>query len=285
MSGSPSDPLRQDNEPRGLRGRVAVVTGVSRRQGIAFAVTKRLLALGADVFVTHHRAHDEQQPWGADDLDAVLAELREVDPARRVEHLGADLADPAAAEMVIEAAAGAYPHLDILVCVHAQSGNDGPLAAMTAASLDQHYAVNTRSTILLTRAFADRHFGRAGGRVVWFTSGQQLGAMRDEIAYATSKAALAGVAASIADDLVDRGILLNVVNPGPVDTGYLSQDGGVFTPQQLASLRGRFPLGRFGKPEDAARLVGFLVSDEGGWIVGQVLNSEGGFRRWGPQAE
>lgn len=264
-----------------LDGRVALVTGVSRRRGIAFAVTKRMLAMGADVFVTHHRVHDERQPWGADDLDAVMAELRHVDSARRIEHLDADLADPAAPGRIVDAAAAAYGHLDVLACVHAQSGQDGPLAETTAAMLDQHFAVNMRSTILLTRAFAARHDGREGGRVVWFTSGQQLGPMRDEISYAASKAALAGVAASVADDLVDRGILLNVVNPGPVDTGYLSPDGGLFTPEQLDSLRRIFPLGRFGEPDDVARLVAFLVSDEGRWVVGQVLNSEGGFRRWG----
>ncbi|HHV21564.1 MAG TPA: SDR family oxidoreductase [Propionibacterium sp.] len=269
---------RQPSPP--LIGRVALVTGVSRRQGIAFAVTKRLLAMGADVFVTHHRPHDEVQPWGADDVDAVLADLRGIDPNRRVEHLGADLAHPAAPRRVVDAASAAYGHLDILVCVHAQSGGDGPLADMTAATLDQHYAVNTRSTILLTRELAARHDGRPGGRVVWFTSGQQLGPMRDEIAYAASKAALAGVAASVADDLIDRGILLNVINPGPVDTGYLSPAGGFFTPEQLDGLRTMFPLRRFGEPDDVARLVAFLVSDEGRWVVGQVLNSEGGFRRW-----
>lgn len=63
-----------------LAGRVVVVTGVSRRDGIAFAMTRRLLIMGADVFLTHHRAHDEGQPWGADDLDAVLGTLREYAP-------------------------------------------------------------------------------------------------------------------------------------------------------------------------------------------------------------
>ncbi|WP_432557519.1 SDR family oxidoreductase [Granulicoccus sp. GXG6511] len=269
---------RQPNPP--LLGRVALVTGVSRRQGIAFAVARRLLAMGADLFVTHHRPHDERQPWGADDLDSVVAELRAIDPTRRVEHLGADLADPSAPTRVVDAATAAYGHLDILAAVHARSGGDGPLADMTPARLDQHYAVNTRSTILLTKEFAARHDGRAGGRVIWFTSGQQLGPMRDEIAYAASKAALAGVAASVADGLLDRGILLNVINPGPVDTGYLSPEGGSFTPEQLDGLRKSFPLGRFGEPDDVSRLVAFLVSDEGRWVVGQVLNSEGGFRRW-----
>lgn len=269
----------QQHEPR-LGGRVALITGVSRRQGIAFAVARRLLGAGADVFITHHRPHDEQQPWGADDIDEVLAALRSIDPTRRVADLGIDLADPVAPQKVMREAVAAFGHIDVLACVHARSGGDGPLDQMTAEHLDGHFAVNTRSTILLTREFALQHDGRRGGRVVWFTSGQQLGPMQDEIAYATSKAALAGVAASVADGLADRGILLNVVNPGPVDTGYLDEAGGVYTAEQLDELRRMFPLGRFGEPDDPARLVEFLVSDDGEWVVGQVLDSEGGFRRW-----
>ena len=64
-----------------LRGRVAVVTGVSRRQGIGYAIALRLAAAGADLFITHHRAHDESQPWGADDIEAVLGGIRDAEPA------------------------------------------------------------------------------------------------------------------------------------------------------------------------------------------------------------
>ena len=96
-------------------------------------------------------------------------------------------------------------------------------------------------------------------------------------AYATSKAALAGVTASVAAGLVTHGIVLNTVNPGPVNTGYL--DEGVFhTAERLAEIRERFPLGRFGVPDDPARLIAWLVSDEAQWVVGQVLDTEGGFQ-------
>jgi len=131
--------------------------------------------------------------------------------------------------------------------------------------------VNTRSTLLLTKAFAAQHDGRQGGRVVWMTSGQALGPMSENLAYATSKAALAGATLSVADDLVDKGILLNTINPGPVNTGYLDD-----APPAVLQ---RFPRHRLGEPDDPARLIAWLVSDEGAWVVGQVLNSEGGFRR------
>lgn len=128
-----------------------------------------------------------------------------------------------------------------------------------------------RATLMLTKAFASQHDGRPGGRVIWMTSGQGLGPMSDNLAYATSKAALAGATWSVADILVERGILLNTINPGPVNTGYLDD-----APSELMRS---FPGGKPGEPDDPARLVGWLVSDEGRWVVGQVLDSEGGFRR------
>lgn len=262
----------------GLSGRVAVVTGVSRRRGIGFAIARQLAQRGASLFVQHWRPHDAEQPWGADDVDALRAELTaELHAGARLVDVSLDLADPAAGEELVAQASAALGHLDVLVCNHARSGGDGPLAEQTAESLDAHWQVNTRATLLATRAFAAQHDGRPGGRVVWMTSGQVLGPMRDEIAYAASKAVLAGLTASVADDLVDRGILLNTVNPGPVNTGYL--DEGTADREALTWVREHFPGGRPGDPDDPARLVAWLVSDEGRWVVGQVLSTEGGFRR------
>lgn len=267
-----------------LSGRVALVTGVSRRQGIAYAVARRLLADGCDLFVSHHHAHDTAQPWGGDDVDRVLASLREEFPERRLADLPADLADPAAPEELVAAAVREFGHVDTLVAVHARSGGDGPLLACDPQMLDAHWAVNTRSTLLLTRFVAEQfdpaRTPNGTGRVIWFSSGQWLGPMPGEVAYATAKAGLAGVAMTVADELIDRGILLNVVNPGPVDSGYLSPSGGLFTEEEIAPIKARMPLGRFGRPDDPARLVAWLVSAEGGWVVGQVINSEGGFRRF-----
>lgn len=266
-----------------LGGRVALVTGVSRRQGIAYAVARRLLEAGADLVVSHHHAHDVEQPWGGDDISEVIDDLRQGAPQRRVVDHGADLAEPSAPKRLVAKAVEAFGHLDILVCVHARSGGDAGLLGCDEAMLDGHWAANTRSTLLLTRYFAEQfqpsRSAAQSGRVIWFTSGQQLGPMPGEVAYAAAKAALAGVAATVADELIERRILLNVVNPGPVNTGYLSPDGGLVTEAEIAPILARMPLGRFGEPDDPARLVAWLVSDEGRWVVGQVINSEGGFRR------
>jgi 3-oxoacyl-[acyl-carrier protein] reductase len=109
--------------------------------------------------------------------------------------------------------------------------------------------------------------------VVLFTSGQHLGPMTGELAYATSKGALVAITASLADALADRGITINAVNPGPTDTDYVDQA----TRERVAT---RFPAGRWGAPDDAARLVAWLCTDDAAWVTGQVINSEGGFRRY-----
>jgi 3-oxoacyl-[acyl-carrier protein] reductase len=253
-----------------MQGRVALVTGVSRRAGIGFAIARRLSAAGARVFAHHHVPHDAERAWGAD--PGGIAAVREA-IGGEVADAGFDLAWPDAPEALFAAAGDAFGHIDVLVCNHASSGPDGALGELTADMLDAHWAVNTRASLLLAQAFAAQHDGRAGGRIVFMTSGQNLGPMPGEIAYATSKGALAAITLTLADELADRGITVNCVNPGPVDTGWA-------TPELFAAVEDRLPAGRWGEPDDAARLIAWLVSDEGRWITGQVPNSEGGFRRW-----
>lgn len=248
-----------------LDGRVALVTGVSRRKGIGFAVAARLAGLGAELFVQHHAPHDAAQPWGADAVDEVLAELG-------ARGLGADLAETDAPDRLMAAAVEAFGRVDVLVCNHARSGGDGALGSLDAAMLDGHYAVNTRSSILLAQAFARQWDGTSGGRIVFMTSGQNLGPMPGEIAYAASKGALHAVVRTLSHQLADRGVTVNAVNPGPTDTGWAG-------PELTDFVNERMPLKRWGQPDDAARLISWLCTDDAEWITGEVINSEGGFRR------
>jgi 3-oxoacyl-[acyl-carrier protein] reductase len=109
------------------------------------------------------------------------------------------------------------------------------------------------------------------GSVVLFTSGQHLGPMGDELAYAISKGAIQQMTASLADTLGSHGITVIAINPGPNDTGWP-------TDEVRAGLLGAFPAGRWGTPADIAPLVSFLSSDAR-WVTGQTINVEGGFRR------
>ncbi|MFG2832615.1 SDR family oxidoreductase [Streptomyces sp. NPDC048434] len=265
-------------DPLPLLGRTALVTGASRRRGIGYAVARRLAAYGAGVYLHHHVPHDARQPWGADPggPDAVAAGVRELAvPGAVVAQGPADLAQPDAPARLLDTAAEALGgRLDILVANHALSGSDGPLDALDAAMLDAHWAVNTRSAILLAQAYARRRpQGLPGGRIVLMTSGQDLGdGMPDEIAYGLAKGALASATRSLATTFADLGVTVNTVNPGPVDTGYAV---GALREQ----VAGRFPGGQWGTPDDPARLIAWLATDEAGWITGEVINSEGGFRR------
>ncbi len=256
-----------------LEGRVAVVTGVSRRAGIGFAIARRLLADGAAVMCQSWVPHDAEQAWGADELGAegVVAELG--GPAERVDHVALDFADPEAPAQLLQRARERFGHVDVLVANHARSSEQS-LAEVTAAELDLTFAVNARASVLLVQAFAAQHDGRPGGRVVLFTSGQHRGPMSAELPYAISKGAIHQMTLSLADALADRGITLNTVNPGPTDTGWASPD--------LAEVARRFmPRGRWNRPDEVAAVVAWLVSDEAALVTGSVVDAEGGFRRWG----
>ncbi|GAA2441266.1 SDR family oxidoreductase [Streptomyces glaucus] len=270
--------LRRDPLP--LRGRTALVTGASRRGGIGHAVARRLAAYGASVCLHHHVPHDAAMPWGADRIEDVVASVRAAlgDPDARVVEEPGDLADPAApAGLLARATEALGGRLDILVANHALNGSDGPLDAIDAATLDAHWAVDTRSVLLLVQAYARQRAAlpprTPGGRVVMMTSGQDIaGGMPGEIAYALQKGALASITRSLATALAEHAVTVNTVNPGPVDTGWL-------TGEAYDAIAAMFPAGRWGMPDDPARLIAWLATDEAEWVTGQVIGSEGGFRR------
>jgi 3-oxoacyl-[acyl-carrier protein] reductase len=252
-----------------LEGRVALVTGASRRAGIGQAIVRRLAEDGAAVLLHGWSPHDDEQPWGADEVSTprLVDELRA--EGAQVEHVEADLADPDAPARLVAAALDAFGRLDIVVANHARS-SARDLESVTAEELDRTFAVNTRATLLLVQAFAARFPDRRGGRVVLFTSGQYHGAMPEELPYIASKAALHELTPSLAVHLMPRGITVNCIDPGPTDTGYADDAG-------LAAVAARMPGGRWGRPIDAARLVSWLVGEEADWVTGQTIASDGGW--------
>lgn len=239
----------------------ALVTGVSRLDGIAVAVVRSLVRDGWTVAGTGYRPYDETEPWGAEP-DAPEQLLAEGSLAAWSED---DLGDASAPARVVAAAEQAVGPLTALVIVHTESRLGGVLDT-TAAEFDRHMAVNARAAMLLSAEFARRFRGEHGtGRIVAFTSR----ALHGELAYGASKAALERVVVAAAAEFAPEGITVNAVDPGPTDTGWMS-----------AKLYERFrettPLGRVGRPHDAAELVAFLCSPRGGWLTGQILVSDGG---------
>jgi 3-oxoacyl-[acyl-carrier protein] reductase len=225
---------------------------------------------GQDLLLHSWSPHDAEQRWGADagGVEALVDELRAQDT--QVEPVSADLADRLAPARLVDHAVRRFGHLDALVAVHARSSRQS-LEDLTATELDLSWAVNARATLLLVQAFAAAHDDeRPGGRVVMFSSGQDHGAMPDELPYIASKAVLHQLTRSLAVHLAPRRITVNTVDPGPTDTGWAD-------PDTIAAVADLHPSGRWSTPADTARLIGWLLSDEADWITGQVLRSDGGW--------
>jgi len=244
---------------------VALVTGVGRTVGIGAAVAQRLADDGWDVAATHWTGYDERMPWG-----------REVDgPARvaaslaargaRTAAVEADLTDVEAPGRVFDAVEAELGPVTALVMCHCESVDSG-MFDTTVESFDRHYAVNVRATWLLIKAYGERFSGEHGrGRVVAMTSDHVVG----NLPYGATKGALNRIVIGSARELAHLGVTANVVNPGPVDTGWMSDE----LREQIVQ---ESPLGRGGRPRDTADLVSFLVGEQGGWVNGQLLSSDGG---------
>jgi 3-oxoacyl-[acyl-carrier protein] reductase len=250
---------------------VAIVTGASRRGAIGAAICRRLATNGIAICFTHWSAFDREMPWGADDDGPAALERELAGIGVPVLALEADLSRPETPGIVLDEATRQLGQPSILVNNAAHSTSDD-FETLTAESLDAHYAVNVRGMALLSVEFARRWPGGPGGRIINLTSGQSLGPMPGELAYIASKGAVEAFTLSLSAGIAANGITVNAINPGPTDSGWMTENlKGV--------LLRKFPTGRLGQPDDVARLVAFLASPEAEWITGQVIHSEGGFFR------
>lgn len=214
---------------------LALVTGAARANSIAAGIVPRLRADGWTV---------------------VTSDLDDADHP-------ADLSTADGPERLIAEVTEAHGPISALVLSHAHDVESGILDT-TAESFDRHVAVNARASLLLIAAFARQ--AEDGGAIVALTSDHVTG----NLPYGASKGALDRLVISAARELGPRGISANVLNPGPIDTGWMDDETRV-------GLAGMTPLGRLGTPGDIAAVVSFLVSDEGRWISGQLLHADGAF--------
>lgn len=258
----PSALMSEAVESRGRRP-AALITGVGRRVVIAAGIAARLADDGWDIALSYWRPYDASlAPDSAGDEPERLADdLR--GRGARVVLLPGDLADPAVPERLVADAAAALGPLRGLVLSHAES-RDSAILDTTVESFDRHMAVNARASWQLMAAFARQVEG--GGAIVALTSDHTA----FNVPYGASKGALDRIVRAAALELAGLGIRANAVNPGPVDTGWM-------TDELRERLRARQPTGRLGTPRDVAKIVAFLLSDDGAWTTGQLIHSDGGF--------
>jgi 3-oxoacyl-[acyl-carrier protein] reductase len=241
----------------------ALITGAGRKVVIAAGIAARLADDGWNLALSSWRPYDaDLDPTLAnDEPEEIAADLRA--RGATVVLLHADLADHAVPDRLVADAAAALGPLRGLVLSHAESRDSGMMDT-TVEAFDRHMAVNARAGWQLMRAFARQAQG--GGAIVALTSD----AIVNNVPYGASKGALDRIVRAAAVELAPLGIRANAVNPGPVDTGWMGDD-------LREVLRSRQPTGRLGTPADVAKLVAFLLSDDGEWTTGQLIHTDGGF--------
>ncbi|MEV6108259.1 SDR family oxidoreductase [Streptomyces sp. NPDC051940] len=245
---------------------LALVTGVGRTVGIGAALAEGLARTGWDVAVSYWAAYDDRMTWGRQP-GAVAEVVERLEAAgARAAAVEADLADAAApAALFDEVERRLGGRVRALVMSHCESV-DSSILDTTVESFDRHFAVNARASWLLIKEYAERFDGPHGsGRVIALTSDHTV----HNLPYGASKGALDRITLAAARELAHLGITANVINPGPVDTGWMDD-------ALRAAMTDATPLGRLGTPQDVANLVTFLCSPQGGWVNAQLLSSNGG---------
>ena len=215
---------------------IALITGAARANSIAAGIVPRLAKDGWDVVTSD--LHDAEYPC--------------------------DLSEPGAPEELVARVVEDRGPITALILSHAHDVETGILDT-SAESFDLHTAINARASLLLIAAFA-RQAPAEGGAIVALTSDATTG----NLPYGASKGALDRIVISAARELGPRRIAANVLNPGPIDTGWM-------TDEVRETLLEAHPMGRLGTPADIGAVVAFLVSPEGRWVSGQLLQADGAF--------
>src|SRR5260221_2133064 len=289
----------------GLQGKVVLITGGNH--GIGAATARALAAEGAAVFISYLRMpplgkpdqdnSEDDQPTipgralynarRATSAGAVVQAIRE--HGGQVEALEADLSDSATIPMLFDRVEAAFGPVEVLInnADHCEADTFIPqsllepdnyapagyhVQTITAENHDRHFAVNSRAVALMMAEYARRHIERGSrwGRVI-NVSTDGAACFPGELSYGASKAALESFSRSAAVELGRFGITVNIVSPGPIQTGYI-------TPKAEESLIAEIPLGRVGQSEDVADVIVFLASEQARWLTGQLLFVGGGHR-------
>lgn len=241
--------------------RLALVTGASR--GIGAATAERLAACGIDVIIPYHASEAAAAQ--------VAAACRELGAA--AETVRTDVRDAASLASLKEWLHGQGMSPDILVH-SAGTAHYGLLADCGDDAWDDLMNVHLKAAYRLTRLFSGDMAWRRWGRIVYLSSIWGVTGAAGEAAYAAAKGGLNAFAKSMAQELASAGVTVNAVAPGAIDTGML----GTLSADERGELERSIPLGRLGRPEEVADLIRYLVSEDAGYVTGQVIGLNGGWQ-------
>jgi len=290
-----------------LKDRVVLITGGNNKQGIGAAAARAFAAQGAAVFIHYFRVplpkaeksleEDMEKEIGpcaalyrklqGESAEEIIQDIR--NSGARVEAWEADLADTAVIPQLFDRVEKVFSPVDVLVnnAAHGeadtfipQSQMQGeechiggfPLQTISEESINKHFAVNSRAVALMMAEYARRHIERDAkwGRIINISADGASG-FPTEVSYDASKHALESFSRATARELGKYGITVNIVSPGPVQTGYISQDLEEYAISNI-------PLRRLGQPEDITDTIVFLASEQARWITGELLYVTGGNR-------
>ena len=282
----------------GLLNKVVLITGANH--GIGAATARAFARQGAAVFIAYYRvptpftphvlAEAEASGIGGPELyaarqshpiDPLLDELFSM--GTRSAAWECDLGDAAAIPQLFDRCEARLGPVDVLVCNHthdvletfdpARVRSTGfPVSLVSADEIDRHFTVNARAVALLMSEYVQRYLKRKAsyGRIINIST-DAAHSHESNVSYAASKHAIESYSRSAAVELGQYGITINVVAPGPIQTGYI-------TPEQERQIAASTPLGRVGHPDDVADVIVFLASDQAHWLTGQLLYVGGGWR-------
>ena len=245
-----------------LKGKTALVTGGAR--GIGAAIAERLAADGAAVAISYSRS--------AKEAEAVVARIQKA--GGKASAHKADASDPKQAAEFVRAAFKAHGGLDILVN-NAGWGEFVPLEGVSEKHVKAQFDLNVNGPIFTTQAAA-KLFPKEGGRVINVSSIASQGSMAGAGVYSATKAALDALTRVWATELGPKGVTVNGVAPGPVETDLMNAVADAEFKKYAIS---RTPLGRIGRPDDIADIVAFLASSDARWVTGETITAAGGMSR------
>ena len=271
----------------GLKGKVALVTGGNNPMGIGAATARAFAREGAKVFITYLRLSPEKSGTSVDEAmkatepgyplyralkmksaDEVVQAIRTA--GGQAEAWEADLTVAENIPLLFDRAESEFGPVEVLVNNAAHCEHPDTVLASSAEKIDRHFAVNTRAVMLMMKEYGRRHIerGASWGRIINVSTDAAY-RFSGTVSYGASKFAMESISRVAAKELGPYGVTVNVVSPGPVQTGG-------YTPEQAKQWATDCPLGRIGEPEDVADVIIFLAAHQARWISGQLIYVGGG---------